>query len=105
MWTSRISAIVQVRVESLEGVYYRKKELLYIPYCFSNSSCFSHLFQGFDLLVNVYRQLWSMLLVPKRLKDATFDDGVPFRFVMRLDGNLLLYLKPQARHIASLVIT
>ena len=30
MSTSRISAIVQVRVESLECVYYRKKELLYI---------------------------------------------------------------------------
>ena len=68
MWTSKSSAMIKVLVESLEDVYYRKEELLYILIAFS----FFHLFRGFDLLISVCRRPCFMLLIPKTLKDATF---------------------------------
>ncbi len=68
---AEISARIRVRVASLEGVYYRKKELLYILIA-------SYLLQGFDLLINVCGRRWSMLLIPKMLKDATFDYRIRF---------------------------
>lgn len=63
--------MIKIRVASLEGLYYRKKELLYIliaSIIYFNALIFSAMFADWPR---------SMLLIPKLLKSAVFDDRVP----------------------------